>query len=558
MFAAQGNDMTQLGGFAAGLCKEIEISLAGRNLPDLDYLSKSDPMVVVYIQPFGHNQWQEFSRTEVIVNSRNPDFTKKIVMMFRFEEQQKLKFEIYDVDSTSSDLSRHDFIGWVEITLGNLVSQHVIQKKIEYHNPRLNRGTLIVSAEELSSNKEEVEIQLVAHGLDKKDFFGKSDPFVIISKSVESGGYVAVHKTEVIKTTLNPVWKSFTIPVRNLNNGDYERTLKLECWDWNRSGSHSFIGEAFFSLQKLIEGPLPMTLFCMNPEMQKKKKNYKNSGRFEFVHCKINPVYTFLDYLQGGTEINCTIAIDFTASNGDPNTPSSLHYLGGGPTLYEQALSAVGEIVEDYDSDKQFPVIGFGARLPPIGRVSHEFHVNFNPTNPYCDRVPGIIAAYRSCLSLVQLYGPTNFAPCIRHVTKFAQEYQDGSHYFILLILTDGIITDMYDTKEAIVDASSLPLSIIIVGIGNADFTAMDELDSDATVLTAPSGRKAQRDIVQFVPFSQFLNANMNPALGRLHLAREILREIPDQFIGYMKSRKISPKPPRYDLSRLPPDPNLS
>lgn len=256
-----------------------------------------------------------------------------------------------------------------------------------------------------------------------------------------------------------------------------------------------------------------------------------------------------------------------------------MHYLGGGPTLYEQALSAVGEIVEDYDSDKQFPVIGFGARLPPIGRVSHEFHVNFNPTNPYCDRVPGIIGAYRSCLPLVQLYGPTNFAPCIRHVTKFAQayvlecrkvylgsncfllsipRYQDGSHYFILLILTDGIITDMYDTKEAIVDASSLPLSIIIVGIGNADFSAMDELDSDTTVLTAPSGRKAQRDIVQFVPFSKFLNANMNPALGRLHLARDVLREIPDQFVGYMKSRKISPKPPRYDLSRLPPDPNLS
>lgn len=225
-------------------------------------------MVVVYIQPFGQNQWQEVARTEVIVNSRNPDFTKKIVMMYRFEEQQKLKFGVYDVDSSSTDLNKHDFIGWVEITLGNLVSQHVIQKKIEYHNPTLNRGTLIVSAEELSSNKEEVEFQLIAHNLDKKDFFGKSDPFVIISKSTESGGYVAVHKTEVIKTTLNPVWKPITIPVRNLNNGDYERTLKLECWDWNRSGSHSFIGEAYFSLQKLLTGPLPITLPCINPEKQ--------------------------------------------------------------------------------------------------------------------------------------------------------------------------------------------------------------------------------------------------------------------------------------------------
>jgi Ca2+-dependent lipid-binding protein len=91
---------------------------------------------------------------------------------------------------------------------------------------------------------------------------------VTISKSTENGEYVVVHKTEVIKTTLNPVWKTIVIPVRNLNNGDYERTLKLECWDWNRSGSHSFIGEAFFSLQQLLTGPLPMSIPCINPKYE--------------------------------------------------------------------------------------------------------------------------------------------------------------------------------------------------------------------------------------------------------------------------------------------------
>ena len=231
-------------------------------------------MVVVYIQPFGLNEWQEYCRTEVVMNSRNPDFTKKINIIYRFEEHQKLKFEIYDMDSASPDLKQHDFIGWVETTLGNLVSQHVLRKKIEFHNPSLNRGTLIVSSEELASNKEEVEIQLVAHNLDKKDFFGKSDPFVTISKATENGDYVIVHKTEVIKTTLNPVWKKILLPVRNLNNGDYERTLRLDCWDWNRNGTHSYIGQAYFNLQKLLTGPLPMTIPCVNPE--KKVRLFKS------------------------------------------------------------------------------------------------------------------------------------------------------------------------------------------------------------------------------------------------------------------------------------------
>lgn len=40
---------------------------------------------------------------------------------------------------------------------------------------------------------------------------------------------------------------------------------------------------------------------------------------------------------------------------------------------YALALRAVGEIIQDYDSDKMFPALGFGAKLPPDGRVSHEF-----------------------------------------------------------------------------------------------------------------------------------------------------------------------------------------
>lgn len=40
---------------------------------------------------------------------------------------------------------------------------------------------------------------------------------------------------------------------------------------------------------------------------------------------------------------------------------------------YAMALRAIGEIIQDYDSDKMFPALGFGAKLPPDGRVSHEF-----------------------------------------------------------------------------------------------------------------------------------------------------------------------------------------
>lgn len=44
------------------------------------------------------------------------------------------------------------------------------------------------------------------------------------------------------------------------------------------------------------------------------------------------------------------MAIDFTASNGDPRNSCSLHYINPfQPNEYLQALVAVGEICQDYD-----------------------------------------------------------------------------------------------------------------------------------------------------------------------------------------------------------------
>merc|ERR1712059_106123 len=98
--------------------------------------------------------------------------------------------------------------------------------------------------------------------------------------------------------------------------------------------------------------------------------------------------------------------------------------------------------------------------------------------------------------------------------------------------------TDLDSTKMAVIEASGLPLSIIIVGVGNeADFSAMDELDSDESLL-AHNGRTAQRDIVQFVEMSKFVRGH---TWNKEMLAREVLFEIPDQLVGYMKAKKFKP-----------------
>uniref|UniRef100_A0A4W6E3V3 Copine 8 n=1 Tax=Lates calcarifer TaxID=8187 RepID=A0A4W6E3V3_LATCA len=460
----------------------------------------------------------KFGRTEVIDNTLNPDFVRKFILDYFFEERQNLRFDLYDVDSKSANLSKHDFLGQAYCTLGEVVGS--LGSRLEKALggiPGKKCGTIIVKAEELNNCRESVMMQFCGNKLDKKDFFGKSDPFLVFYRSNEDGTFTICHKTEVVKNTLNPVWQAFKIPVRALCNGDYDRTIKVEVYDWDRDGSHDFIGEFSTSYRELSRGQSQFNVYEVKTEKADCGLSHLQVTLLSFL---VDIEVTFLDYIKGG--------------------PYQLN-------AYAMALKAVGEIIQDYDSDKMFPALGFGAKLPPDGRVSHEFALNGNPQNPYCAGIDGVMEAYYQSLKSVQLYGPTNFSPVINHVARYAASVKDGSQYFVLLIITDGVISDMAQTKESIVNASCLPMSIIIVGVGPAEFDAMIELDGDEVRISS-RGRYAERDIVQFVPFRDYIDRTGNHILSMARLAKDVLAEIPDQFLSYMRTRGIkpSPAPPPY------------
>uniref|UniRef100_A0AAZ3QAG5 C2 domain-containing protein n=1 Tax=Oncorhynchus tshawytscha TaxID=74940 RepID=A0AAZ3QAG5_ONCTS len=469
---------------------KVEITVSCRNLLDMDTFSKSDPICVLYTQGISNKEWREFGRTEVIENTLNPEFVRKFILDYFFEERQNLRFDLR-------------------------------MKKPLVGLPGKKCGNIIVKAEEMGNCRESVMMQFCGNKLDKKDFFGKSDPFLVFYRSNEDGTFTTCHKTEVVKNTLNPVWQAFKIPVRALCNGDYDRTIKIECYDWDRDGSHDFIGEFTTSYRELSRGQSQFNVYeVVNPKKKGKKKKYLNSGTVTLLSFLVDIEVTFLDYIKGG--------------------PYQMN-------AYAMAMKAVGEIIQDYDSDKMFPALGFGAKLPPDGRVSHEFALNGNPQNPYCAGIDGVMEAYYQSLKSVCLYGPTNFSPVINHVARYAASVKDGSQYFILLIITDGVISDMAQTKESIVNASCLPMSIIIVGVGPAEFDAMIELDGDEVRISS-KGRYAERDIVQFVPFRDYTDRTGNHILSMARLAKDVLAEIPDQFLSYMRIRGIkpSPAPPPY------------
>ena len=508
----------------------------------MDVLSKSDPQVWVYLQDATQSgRWMQLGKTEVIQDNLNPKFTKSIVVDYYFEQVQHLKFVVLDIDKPTGSIEDQDVIGEAYTTVGNILGAQGqrVTKQLQ-NSKKKNAGTITVSAEEVQDMRMAVKLRFSGRHLDKKDFFGKSDPFFRISRIKEGGSSVAVYKSEHLRKTLDPVWKVFEIPMQKLNNGDIDRPLLFQVYDWNRSGTEDFIGEFTASLREIQAFHVNQKKFSLiNKDKQRKSKKYVDSGVICVDECDVFEAPTFIDFLRGGMQIQLMCSIDFTGSNGDPNLTSSLHYRNPyEPNEYAQAIKGVGDVLLCYDSDGMVPAYGFGAKIPPRGTVSHCFAINMNESNPEVQGVDGILNSYFAAVGAVTLWGPTNFAPTIRKAIEMAKS-QSTQSYLILLIITDGIITDIDATIEELVEASSLGISVVIVGVGAADFTNMEVLDADVNPLKSKrTGQYCVRDLVQFVPFRDFKGAHPS------RLAAAVLEEIPGQVVEHFKLKGIKPNPP--------------
>uniref|UniRef100_A0A8C0AYC6 Copine family member 9 n=1 Tax=Buteo japonicus TaxID=224669 RepID=A0A8C0AYC6_9AVES len=445
-----------------------------RNLLDMDTFSKSDPG--------GWQGWTggTFGRTEVIDNTLNPDFVRKFVLDYYFEEKQNLRFDVYNVDSKSCSVLKQVSGARAGGTRGDAPVSRCGGA------PR-GRAPCGCCWGGTGASRRALTRWAAGLGVPKPGGPGAAMP---------------------ARPAAHPL-PAFAF-----------RTVKIDVYDWDRDGSHDFIGEFATSYRELSRAQSQFTVYeVLNPRKKCKKKKYVNSGTVSGAVGSDPPTVP-----AGGVR------------------STSLHYASPYQlSAYALALKAVGEIIQDYDSDKLFPAYGFGAKLPPDGKISHQFPLNNNVDNPSCAGIEGVLESYLQSLRTVQLYGPTNFAPVINQVAGAAAQVTDGSQYHVLLIITDGVISDMLQTKEAIVTASALPMSIIIVGVGPAEFEAMEELDGDE-VRVSSRGRYAERDIVQFVPFRDYVDDSGNQVLSMARLAKDVLAEIPEQLLSYMKTRDIKPR----------------
>ncbi|KAM7266910.1 hypothetical protein ACFE04_009076 [Oxalis oulophora] len=262
-----------------------------------------------------------------------------------------------------------------------------------------------------------------------------------------------------------------------------------------------------------------------------------NRRKLERKYSKIADDYTSLEQVTealanaGLESSNLIVGIDFTKSNEWTGTRSygrrSLHHIGAGMNPYEQAISIIGKTLAAFDEDNLIPCFGFG------DATTHDQNVfSFYPNDTFCNGFENVLSRYKEITPHLRLAGPTSFAPVIEQAMTIVE--QSGGQYHVLLIIADGQVTRSADTwsgqkspqerktVEAIVKASKLPLSIILVGVGDGPWDMMREFDDDIPARAF--------DNFQFVNFTEIMSKNIQPSRKEMEFALSALMEIPSQY----------------------------
>eukprot|EP00826_Nyctotherus_ovalis_P063437 TRINITY_DN9305_c0_g1_i11.p1 TRINITY_DN9305_c0_g1~~TRINITY_DN9305_c0_g1_i11.p1 ORF type:complete len:602 (-),score=182.36 TRINITY_DN9305_c0_g1_i11:111-1916(-) len=523
---AQGNELDDAISHALvpndDLRMQVELHFECNDLINMDVGSLTDSVVVVYAKTQGG--YRVVGSTEVIADNLNPVFVQSVVLDYFFEERQELRLSVFDVDDFSETASpEQNLIGSVELFLHEVVTSPHNKLTRPLINPKKAKeklGNLVIVCEEKKRGSR-IMYKIVFEGKN----FAPEYIFYRLNRIKGAGQYIPIVESETCKKNTvkqTHLFNEVCVTKADLLSDDVEKRAMVEVFKWSDVGAHTSLGKQEFLIGDLMEGA---TL-----QFQ--------ASSLRAVRCEELSQHSFLDYILNGLEIALIIAIDFTGSNGSPKYSDSLHYYDFSQNQYLKAITSVGQILENYDSDKKFSVFGFGAFIPDVmPSTSHCFAINGNIFDPEISTLQGVFNTYKEVLKTLEFSGPTYFAEVLNYVNNMIEyETKKQNKYYILLLMTDGIIDDMEKTTNEIVRATSLPLSIIIVGIGNNNFSSMKILDADDVPLYSKKlNKKMERDIVQFVPFNDFKNDHVK-------LAKETLEEVPRQLVSYMNSKGIPPE----------------
>ena len=148
-----------------GPSSKIQMFISCRNLKNLDIIGKSDPYCEVFLKNDDRTEWEMVGKTDTVINSLNPDFSKPITINYYFEKAQQIRFEIYDLDPSRSEMQ-----GALTTKVSHLLGarNQTFVGDLENKGKNGKFGKIIVKADTVKDSNLEVDMTIQAVDLPSK------------------------------------------------------------------------------------------------------------------------------------------------------------------------------------------------------------------------------------------------------------------------------------------------------------------------------------------------------------------------------------------------------
>mmetsp|Transcript_14650 Transcript_14650/g.36296 ORF Transcript_14650/g.36296 Transcript_14650/m.36296 type:complete len:320 (+) Transcript_14650:39-998(+) len=242
------------------LANPVELNLSANSLPNMDFLSKSDPFAVVYARPSsGASGWAKLGITETIWDDLNPKWCTSFILPKEFDGargapppdtpeynalifQTALRIEVYDWDKDTDNLASQDFIGSAECVYQDLFDASGHSVTLELKDPKKrgkSRGTLTLTLDVITKPDPPVQIGIEVTVTEPAVSNKKSA--VIVSRMLRKNVWTPVYRSESIKERA-PKFKAFELPLEALSAGEEERSFRVEVYKVKRNNGMEHVG----------------------------------------------------------------------------------------------------------------------------------------------------------------------------------------------------------------------------------------------------------------------------------------------------------------------------
>jgi len=486
----------------------IEVHIKCEGLPSIEGKSEQDKLLLSYKAEYGSGQ--VFKWFEKFDNSTRPKISNKpFIVPYEMGTDQSLRITLHrfeDVKELKDPTIKSPF-GSVLLDLNDAIvsKTHEIRKRMIILDETYKNAETFITVSTVEKKQENLA-QLVIQ-FEIVDCKLKGPLFYSTYQKVGDGlKFICTSKISEARKDQPKIFSFEPLVLSSESfEGPWEEKVLFFAFEDNSSAKKkndsSAIGLINPSAKSLATCEIPIKdLVQQNMQELVIETKNKKFGRVLVKNKTVEPILTLGSILYSDLKIVPIIAVDCSLGNLTFDTLKCMHHFDKNrPNYYIEALSAIESRVAPFYT--KMLGYGFGAKvIPKKTRLSSCFALNGNIFDPTMKNKEELLASYIKTIKSVELCLPVNYSEVIKTAKELAQlelkefkrRFRFSQHnlnssgtnavtsmlqnYYVLYIVTAGVLDDLEEVFNECSNIAGLPLSIVFVKTGNQQMKDVDDL----------------------------------------------------------------------------------